>query len=110
VNFVQIISCVAEKLMDVGVSDGRNEEFERATCNGRIVSTRAITIQLTESSRDEVWWLSVIVRKGYWEEGVALPAVLHCPHHNQCASCRPALLAGLVRLPVTPHAERCYRY
>lgn len=81
---------------------GRNEEFERTTCNSRIVSSRTITIQLTELSRDEVWWLSVTVYKGNWEEGVALPAVLHCPHHNQCASCRPALLVGLVRLPVCP--------
>jgi hypothetical protein len=96
--------------MNVGLSDGRNEDSERATCNGRIVSTRTITIQLTELSRNEVWWLSVTVCKGNSEEGVALPAVLHCPHHNECASCRPALLVGLVRLPVTPHAERCYRY
>jgi len=81
---------------------GRNEVFERTTCNSRIVSSRTITIQLTELSGDEVWWLSVTVYKGNWEEGVALRAVLHCPHHNQCASCRPALLVGLVRLPVCP--------
>jgi hypothetical protein len=41
--------------------------------------------------------------KGNREEGVALPAVLHCPHHNQCASCRPSFASGpcsLAGLPV----------
>lgn len=55
---------------------GRNEEFERTTCNSRIVSSRTITIQLTELSRDEVWWLSVTVYKGNWEEG--LLSLLYC--------------------------------
>lgn len=86
------------------------KDLVRATCNGRIVSSRTITIQLTASSRDEVWWLSVTVSKGCREEGVVLLAVLHCPHHNQCASCRPAFLVGLVRLPFCPHAVCCYRY
>lgn len=110
----RIISCVAEKYMNVWVSSGRNEEFERATCNGRIVSSRTITIELTEPSRDEVWWLSVTVCKGNWEEGVALPAVLHCPRPPQpVCLLPPSFTSGscsLARLPVPPHAVLCYRY